>query len=147
MRNTRKIGWQKYEDYIEKQLSSPILTNIIQGIMSMQRASSEDEDSDDDDEDEDYGDDEDKNDLKILTPFLPLTNQLMEDITTLSSFDCWIGHTNFDITPQIKNNLDSIPGIEFLKIYSRYRFFIGIGKMFDFAEVRKLIEDSLIGEN
>ena len=64
----------------------------------------------------------------------------------LSSFNCWIGHTNFDITPHTKHTLDNIPGIEFLKIYSRYRFFIGIGEMFDFADVRKLIEDSLIGE-
>lgn len=143
MKNTKKIGWQKYEDYIEKQLSSPALANIIQSLMSIHRGTSEDEE----DEEDDYTDDEDKSDFKILTPFLPLTNQLMEDISTLSSFDCWIGHTNFDITPHIKNILDSIPGIEFLKIYSRYRFFIGIGKMFDFAEVRKLIEDSLIGED
>lgn len=145
MKNTKKIGWQKYEDYIEKQLSSPALMNIIQSLMTMHRGVSEDDDEEE--EDDDYTDDDDKSDLKILTPFLPLTNQLMEDISTLSSFDCWIGHTNFDITPQTKNILDSIPGIEFLKIYSRYRFFIGIGKMFDFAEVRKSIEDSLIGEN
>jgi hypothetical protein len=147
MKYTKKIGWQKYEDYIEKQMSSPVLLNIIQSIMSMQKeVPEEDEDEEEEDEDEDYTDEE-KQDFKLLTPFLPLTNQLMEDISTLSTFDCWIGHTNFDITPQIKHILDSIPGIEFLKIYSRYRFFIGIGKMFDFADVRKSIEDSLIGED
>lgn len=146
MKYMKKIGWQKYEDYIEKQLSSPALNNIIQSIISMHRGVSDEDNDEEEIEDDDYEDD-DKNEFKIISPFLPLTNQLVEDISTLSVFDCWIGHTNFDITQQIKNILDTIPGIEFLKIYSRYRFFIGIGKMFDFAEVRKLIEDSLIGDN
>jgi hypothetical protein len=146
MKYIKKIGWQKYEDYIEKQLTSPVLHNIINSLMSMQKGISEDdEDIEDDDTYED--EDDEKHDFKMPIPLLPLTNQLVEDLSTLSSFDCWIGHTNFDITPHIKNILDSIPGIEFLKIYSRYRFFIGIGKMFDFAEVRKTIEDSLIGDD
>ncbi len=147
MKYTKKIGWQKYEDYIEKQLSSPVLNNIINSIASMHK----DIESDDEDEEEDIEDEEDYDDdktgMKFPLPLLPLTNQLVEDLSMLSSFDCWIGHTNFDITPQIKDTLDSIPGIEFLKIYSRYRFFIGIGQMFDFADVRKYIEDSLIGED
>jgi hypothetical protein len=150
MKNIKKIGWQKYEDYIEKQMSSPILNNILQNIMSLQQSSEIDELNeieDDEDEDEDYDDIEDKKHTKIISPFLPLTNQIMDDIAMLSSFDCWIGHTNFDITPPIKNILDSVPGIELLKIYSRYRFFIGIGKMFDFTDVRKIIEDSLIGDD
>lgn len=147
MKQTKQIGWQKYEDYIEKQLSSPVLMNIIQNIAALQNPSVEDnEDSEEeDDNDEDY-DDIIGGKKKSIPPFLPLNNQIIDDISMLTSFDCWIGHTNFDLTPKIKIMLDTVPGIELLKIYSRYRFFIGVGKMFDFTEVRKIIEDSLIGE-
>ena len=62
----------------------------------------------------------------------------------LNNFECWMGHTNFDITPEIKNKLDTIKGVELLKICSRYRFFIGIGKMFEFSDVRKEIEDTFL---
>ena len=138
----KTIAWQKYEDYIEKQISSPVLTNIMQNLMSLH--SNLEEETEDDVDDEDYMDLETKEASKILTPFLPLTNQIINDITMLSSFDCWIGHTNFDITPKIKTILDSIEGVEVLKILSRYRFFIGIGKLFDFKEVRKEIEEDLL---
>jgi dimeric dUTPase (all-alpha-NTP-PPase superfamily) len=57
-----------------------------------------------------------------------------------------MGHTNFDITNRIKETLDSIEGIEILKICSRYRFFIGVGQMFNFSEVRKSIENEFINK-
>jgi hypothetical protein len=59
-------------------------------------------------------------------------------------FDCWMGHTNFDITPKIKEQLNKIQGVEVLKICSRYRFFIGVGKMFSFTDVRKNIEKDIL---
>lgn len=146
MKFEKKIAWQKYEDYIEKQLSSPILINIIQNLASLQTNTIKgDEEIDEEDEDDDYDiDDQIKSNKVISAPFMPLTNQLMEDISMLSSFDCWMGYTNFDITNSIKDVLDEIPGIELLKICSRYRFFIGIGKLFDFKNVRKDIEGTLI---
>jgi hypothetical protein len=131
----KKIGWQKYEDFIEKQLSSPLLNTIIQNIAIQNIQANK---NIDDDEEEDL------EDLGELNTMMPITNQLIEDVTMLSNFDCWIGHTNFDITPKIKDKLNQIPGIELLKICSRYRFFVGIGQMFDFKEVRKTIEQNLI---
>jgi hypothetical protein len=145
MKNTKKIGWQKYEDFIEKQLTSPILTNILQNIAASNLHADEDDDEEDDEDTYIDENDDDKN-LKIISPLLPITNQLIDDITMLSTFDCWIGHTNFDVTPTIKNILNKVPGVEVLKICSRYRFFIGIGKMFDFKDVRQYIEDSLLEE-
>jgi len=68
----------------------------------------------------------------------------LKEASVLASFDCWVGHTNFDITPSIKDKLEKTTGIEVLKIQSRYRFFVGVGKMFDFKQVRKNIEDELI---
>jgi hypothetical protein len=145
MKNNKKIGWQKYEDFIEKQLTSPILTNILQNIAAPNLHADEDDDEEDDEDTYIDESDDDKN-LKIISPLLPITNQLIDDITMLSTFDCWIGHTNFDVTPTIKNILNKVPGVEVLKICSRYRFFIGIGKMFDFKDVRQYIEDSLLEE-
>lgn len=144
----RKIGWQKYEDYIEKQLTSPILTNILQNIASTALQNIDEDEDEEDEEDEDYLDNlnDDKN-IKTITPLLPITNQLIDDVSMLASFDCWIGHTNFDITHSIKNTLNKIPGVEILKIFSRYRFFIGVGKMFDFKDVRQYIEDALLEGN
>jgi hypothetical protein len=142
---SKKIGWQKYEDYIEKQLSCPILQNIIQNMIP-----EEEEDilgeEDDDDEDESYEDEDNKKDMmsSALHKMLPLTPQVIDDISMLANFDCWIGHTNFDITPRIKNKLNKMPGIEILKIFSRYRFFVGIGQMFDFQNIRHDIEQELI---
>lgn len=140
MKTERKIAWQKYEDYVEKQISSPVLSNILQNIASLKDISTIDDD------DEDYVDavENDEDELSSSAFPIPLTNQLIEDLSMLSSFDCWIGHTNFDITLDIKNKLDKIPGIEVLKVLSRYRFFIGLGQLFDFKNVRKDIEKNLI---
>jgi hypothetical protein len=66
-----------------------------------------------------------------------------EQMSPTKMFDCWIGHTNFDITEVEKNALDQVEGIEVLKIMSRYRFFIGIGKLFNLTEVRPVVEEAL----
>lgn len=143
---SKKIGWQKYEDYIEKQLSCPILQNIIQNMIPETEEDILGEEDDDDDEDESYEDEDNKKDMMSATlhKMLPLTPQVIDDISMLANFDCWIGHTNFDITPAIKNKLNKMPGIEILKIFSRYRFFVGIGQMFDFQSIRYDIEQELI---
>ena len=62
------------------------------------------------------------------------------------SFDCWLGHTNFNLTEEIKEGLNKVDGIEVLKICSRYRFFVGIGKMFDFSDVRERIEKDILNQ-
>ena len=71
---------------------------------------------------------------------VPVSDDLVNEITLMSTFDCWIGHTNFDITPSVKKILNEVNGVEVLKICSRYRFFIGVGKMFEFKTVRENIE-------
>ena len=58
-------------------------------------------------------------------------------------WDCWMGHTNFDITKSISNIIEITSGIEALRILSRYSFFIGIGKLFDIKDVRRDIEKEL----
>lgn len=143
-KSSHKIGWQKYEDFLEKQLSSPILTTIIQNVALQHLDAIVDSKDYDEGDMEDYK--EDKNNNIKSSPILPITEQLMDDVVMLSSFDCWIGHTNFDITHQIKESLNKVPGIELLKICSRYRFFIGVGQMFDFKNVRDDINKAILGE-
>ena len=132
----RNIGWQKYEDQLENQMSSPLMNTILTGFAKqLPKIENEYE------QEMEYEDEEDTSD----TPFmLPMSQQLMDDMAMLSNYECWVGHTNFDITPKVRNALDTIEGIELLKVCSRYRFFIGVGKMFDFKEVRKKIENNLI---
>ena len=65
-------------------------------------------------------------------------------MTMLSNFDCWMAYTNFDITKDMKSILNAIEGIEVMRVCSRYRFFIGVGKMFDFKHVRSDIEMTLL---
>jgi len=64
-----------------------------------------------------------------------------------NNYDCWLGHTNFDITNEIKNSIEKIGGVEVLKILTRYRFFVGVAKMFDFKTVRIEIEKILCGKH
>ena len=69
--------------------------------------------------------------------------QLHDKMSVLNQFECWMGHTNFDISKRVQNTLEKTQGVELLVVTSRYRFFMGIGKLFDFRSVRKDIEDDL----
>lgn len=139
-----KIGWQKYEDVIEKQITSPLLSNILTNIFQNRAISEGVDDLESEELDDDILEQEDTSLSKHMPLVFPMSQKLLEDISVISNFDCWVGHTNFDITPKIREKLNLIPGVELLKIFSRYRFFIGIGNMFDFGEVRKNIEKELL---
>jgi hypothetical protein len=133
-----KIGWQKYEDLLEKQMSSPLLKMITDKLSEeLTNGETEEDESGIEEESEEYH-------QPLIFPF---SAQFLEDVTMTANFECWMAHTNFDLTNKIKEMLDKIDGIEILKICSRYRFFIGIGKMFNFADVRQNIEKVLFKEN
>jgi hypothetical protein len=133
MKKTKKIGWQKYEDLIEQQIKSP-LSGLLLGAMLPKLEEME--------ADEDAGSLLEQNEPFVMA----IPESLSSEIQLTTNFDCWIAHTNFDITETIKSAINKIEGIEVLKIHSRYLFFIGVGKMFDFKEVRKEIENRLIQE-
>tara|TARA_B100002019_G_scaffold199004_1_gene172439 strand:+ start:12084 stop:12542 length:459 start_codon:yes stop_codon:yes gene_type:complete len=140
MRKTRTIGWQKYEDLIENQLSSPHFQKIMKSVAeNLQPEELQEEPAE-------YYTQEEYDEHQVSDSFIlpvPVTEDLSNEIALMSSFDCWIGHTNFDITPSIKETLNEINGVEILKICSRYRFFIGVGRMFDFKNVREEIENTI----
>ena len=141
MKKTYKIGWQKYEDVIESQINSPIVDQIYNSLVKK----SEDAVI------ENLTEEELQQVEEILrenpdmianeeVQMMNITESLANEISLATNFDCWIGHTNFNLTEQLKDQLDNIEGVEMLKIYSRYRFLVGVGRMFDFSEVRKNIE-------
>ena len=86
---------------------------------------------------------EESDELSMDPVMIGIDPDLSVDIALVANFDCWVGHTNFNVTEDVKSALNAIDGVEVLKICSRYRFFVGIGKMFDFSEVRKCIEKEL----
>ena len=61
--------------------------------------------------------------------------QLHDKANPIKQLDCWTGHTNFDITKSVQEKIEKIRGIELLMVLSRYRFFVGVGKLFDFKNV------------
>lgn len=131
----KQIGWQKYEDVLEQQLQSPLLQTFYNSFNSF--------------DEEEFSDEELQAMQEMDQPqqIIPVDNKLMESVTLTSNFDCWMGHTNFNITNEIKEELNKVDGVEVLKIVSRYRFFVGVGKMFDFSGVRNNIESALSVKN
>lgn len=128
--NIKKIGWQKYEDMLEKQMASPLFDVILGRELELEL-------------EEEYNSELSQNPEISDSNTVHLDSSIIESIALTTGFDCWIGHTNFNLTPRIKDILNTVDGIEVLKICSRYRFFIGIGKMFNIKDVRYLIEQEL----
>ena len=56
-----------------------------------------------------------------------------------TQFDFWTGHTNFNITANIGNIIDTAEGVESLDIFTRYRFRIGVGRVFSSTDVKSKI--------
>ena len=76
----------------------------------------------------------------IITPLgvIPLHDLSMNEV-----FNFWIGHTNFNLSKEIASIIEQSEGVEILDIISRYRFRIGIGKIFTDRDVMKIINDNV----
>jgi len=130
----KTIGWQKYEDVLENQLSSPIVRIMLEQTMQALGGVVEEPAYTADTTEE----------TTDSTHVIGMSDDIAQDAALAANFNCWVGHTNFDITTNTLNTLDKVEGVELLKIVSRYRFFIGIGKMFHFKNVRKDLENQLL---
>ena len=58
-------------------------------------------------------------------------------------FNFWTGHTSFSISGPIAARIESVEGVEILDIYTRYRFRVGIGKLFKDREVMNAIQQAM----
>ena len=87
---------------------------------------------------------EEDGDLKELPGKALITPQgilpLSEETLLSNKYNLWIAHVNFDITQALAESLEEIPGVEALDIFSRYRFRIAIGKLFEENETKILVE-------
>jgi len=132
----RKIGWELFEEPKEE-------------IVLLENINEYEEDSFDIDQQESMMNSINPMDIlslnsKIYTPFGQYDKN--NPFNPYKMFECWIGHTNFAITDEVFNTLDNkIEGIGALKVLSKYRFFIGIEKMFSFPFVRSSIQKELCG--
>lgn len=68
---------------------------------------------------------------------------LPEHSLATKNMDFWVFHSNFDITFPMIESLNGLPGVEFLKILTRYRGIVGFGKLFDVEESKKNMENAL----
>ena len=141
MKRKKKIGWQKYESVIEDQLTSPFLQYMLGSLQPETTREEEEEYYSIMKELQESG-----QEVQFVesSPQLNFSEQFINEISMLTNFDCWVGHTNFNLSKKIASELEKIEGVELLRICSRYRFFIGIGKMFDFKAVRKNLEKRLL---
>ena len=74
----------------------------------------------------------------IFTPYGPFS--MDSSLKPSDRWDCWVCHTNFDLTSEIIQVLETIDGIEALKIMGRYTFFVGVGKLFSMPDIREEVE-------
>ena len=141
MKRKKKIGWQKYESVIEDQLTSPFLQDML---ASLQPEITQEEEQEYQSIMRELQESGQEVQFVDSSPQMNLSEQFINDVSMLTNFDCWVGHTNFNLSKKIVSELERIEGVELLRICSRYRFFIGIGKMFDFKAVRKNLEKRLL---
>jgi hypothetical protein len=126
---TRQLAWEKWYDQVENE--QIIINELEQEVKP--------EDAEYPVENTGFPTDMFFMQKKISTPFG--VYEASDPMCPTNLFDCWIGHTNFPICPKeylILN--EKVPGIGAFKVISKYRFFIGIEKLFEFTAVRKEIE-------
>lgn len=60
-----------------------------------------------------------------------------------SQYKLWVMHTNFNISGPIVNVINKIDGVEILRVWTRYRCWLGIGNLFEVEKVQEAIEKAL----
>jgi len=77
----------------------------------------------------------------IMTPMGAIP--IHENSSPGKIFNFWMAHTNFNITNEISNIVETTEGVETLDIFTRYRMRIGFGQAFDDCAVRRQIDKNL----
>lgn len=84
--------------------------------------------------------------MHIQEPPFGYLSAVLEHNRFLNSFDFWVLHTNFDITTEIKEFIESTPGVESLDVMTRYRARIGMTQsgLFNNTQVKQMIQNKII---
>ena len=142
----KKIGWQKYENVIEEQINSPVIDMLASSVKKHRELEPRPNIGgyQEIEEAEEFQIHEESPESSLI---FSVSDGLSNEISLVANFDCWLGHINFNLTDEIKDIISKQDGVEVLKVCSRYRFFIGVGRMFDFKDVRNGIECALLGKD
>lgn len=98
---------------------------------------------------EHYGEEEyEENNFNSKKPvrviYTPMGIMPYNEYTASSTiFNLWVGHTAFSITYDIGGIIEHTEGVETLDVFTRYRFRIGIGKIFKESEVMQNITQEI----
>jgi hypothetical protein len=155
----RQIGWEKWADPYGENLDDvewPGAFGSFETDAAMEKMERLEEGDLDDDDDDEWSEDEydmmdnkipmvrrpPKKPMKILAT--PLGIIPMTEWTTPSKiFNFWVAHTNFRMTQEIQEIIDSTDGVETLDIYTPYRWKVGVGKAFSSQLVKQRIMKNL----
>ena len=91
------------------------------------------DDEEEDEEDRDYamGGYDKKIALEEMDSLVSQTVIMCNESQMINSLSMWIGHCNINLSETLIDNLVAASGVETLDVMTRYRFRVGIGKMFD----------------
>lgn len=130
MHKIKKIAWESWNSKVEESLSDNALSEASVSLLE-----------DSDDEYPLIAHDLLFQNKIVHTPIGPYPQDSL--LKPSDRWDCWIAHTNFDLTVNIAEIIEKIEGVEALKIMGRYSFFIGVARLFNIKHVRKEIENSI----
>lgn len=81
----------------------------------------------------------------VQTPFGIFS--ISDDLNPYKTYKFYLADTNFNVTQSVKDIIEETEGVEILKVLSRYRFIIAVGRCFDAGEVRMNITSQLCAES
>ena len=132
----RQIGWQKFEETVDDQLKSPIVRMITDHHNSeIERFFGDDSDI--------VSDMEGEEKIVSAKPMIAVPTDVGNEIYMSSAYDCWVGHVNFSLNEELDEKIAKAYGVEASKVYTRYRFVIGVGRLFNASKVKTAVEKSL----
>ena len=140
--NKPSVVWEKWQDPFEAADSIPTHStpeDFIEQPEYIDDLNQEEHEPQEESEDLQI---ENKKIRAILTPFGLIPYDETNNLNSMFNF--WVGHTNFDITAPILKIIEKTPGVEILDIFSRYRFRIGIGKLFTAGSVMSDISVGIV---
>lgn len=82
-----------------------------------------------------------------MMPFDGGVVDMDDSLNPLRQFSFWLGHTNFNISKSVAEKIIEVPGVEILRILTRYRFIMAVGKAFKPQDVKLRIQSALYDED
>ena len=108
---------------------------IIQYVTKHQ-SSHDDYDLEDGDDEENFNEFDESSVQKISQKIV-----MSQDSQMIKTINLWIGHCNKSISAKTAFLMSHVKGVESLDIITRYRFRVGIGKLFKEAAVKEELAD------